>query len=312
MTILWVLVLLFSIGLLTKGADFVLDSAHNIGTWFGLSAFGAGAVIIGSLTSLPDLVAAFVAQLQGASDIVTGTAIGANIADILLIAAIVAILARGVSIVSDDITFDISWLLVATGALVVVMLDGAIQTGESFFLLTLFALYFLTTYAVAREKKKNGKQMEGVRLTGKDISLLITGFLFLVVGAHLAVDAAINLAEAFSISTGIIGLFAIALGTTLPEFFVTIRSASGQKASLAIGNVFGSNIFNALMVVGIPGMLGPIVPDTITATLGVSVMIIATIVFAWMVLVRKHITKTQGLLFLVGYLFFTLLAAGIL
>lgn len=312
MTLLWVVVLLFSIGLLTKGADFVLDSAQKIGTWFGLSAFGAGAVIIGSLTSLPDLVAAFVAQLEGASDIVTGTAVGANIADILLIAAIVAILARGVKITSDDITFDVSWLLVATGALVVVMLDGVIKAGESFFLLFLFGLYFLTTYAVAREKKKSGQQTEEVLLTKKDFVLLVLGFGFLVTGAHLAVDAAIHLAEIFNISTGIIGLFAIALGTTLPEFFVTIRSANGHQAPLAIGNVFGSNIFNALAVVGIPGLLGPIVSDDITATLGVAVMVITTILFAWMVLVRKRITQTEGLLFLVGYLIFTLLAAGIL
>jgi len=312
MTLLWVLVLLFSIGLLTKGADFVLDSAHKIGTWFGLSSFGAGAVIIGSLTSLPDLVAAFVAQLQGASDIVTGTAVGANIADILLIAAIISILARGVQIVSDDITFDVSWLLVATGALVVVMIDGVIKTGESFFLLTLFALYFLTTYAIGREKKKSGAHTEKVVLTRKDLVLLGLGFSFLIVGAHLAVDAAINLAEIFNISTGIIGLFAIALGTTLPEFFVTIRSANGHRAPLAIGNIFGSNVFNALAVVGIPGLLGPIVSDSVTETLGVSVMVITTILFAWMVLVRKRITKTEGLLFLVGYLVFTLLAAGIL
>jgi len=312
MTLLWVLVLLFAIGLLTKGADFVLDSAQKIGTWFGLSAFGAGAIIIGSLTSLPDLVAAFVAQLQGASDIVTGTAIGANIADILLIAGIIAILARGVQIVSDDITFDVSWLLVATGALVVMMLDGVVQTGESFFLLTLLVLYFLTTYAIGREKKKSGEHIEKVVLTRKDIVLLGLGFSFLIVGAHLAVDAAIHLAEIFNISTGIIGLFAIALGTTLPEFFVTIRSANGHQAPLAIGNIFGSNVLNALAVVGVPGLLGPIVSDNVTETLGVSVMVLVTILFAWMVLVRKRITKTEGLLFLVGYLVFTLLAAGIL
>jgi cation:H+ antiporter len=312
MTLFWIVALIFSIALLTKGADFVLDGAHEIGSWLGLSSFGAGAIIIGSLTSLPDLAAAFVAQLEGASDIVTGTAVGANIADIFLIAAIIAILARGVKITSDDIHFDVSWLIASTFALVLVMWDGIILKGESFFLLVLFGLYFATTYAIAREKKKAISPEERTQLSVKNFWLLVIGLILLITGAYIAVNSAINLAESFKISTGIIGLFAIALGTTLPEFFVTIRSANGSRAPLAMGNIFGSNIFNALAVVGVPGMLAPIVPDPVTATLGVSFMVIATGVFVYSILTKRQISKREGMFYLGGYILFIILGAGYL
>lgn len=312
MTIVWFLVLIVSLGMLTKGADFVLDAAEKFGTRLGLTSFAAGAIILGSLTSLPDLVAAIAGQLQGASDIVAGTAVGANIADILLIAAIIAILSKGVQIHAKNITYDMAWLGTATAALVFVSFDRVIYMRESFLLLMLFCIYAFTTYAIAREKNASNTGSAVQKTTLRDGFRLLAGFVLLVAGAHFAVEATLELAVSFHIATGVIGLFAIALGTTLPEFFVTIRGVRNGQGSAALGNVFGSNVFNALVVVGIPGLLGPMAIDEITHSVGMFVMVLATgilIALLW----RAHaLSRTVGILFLCGYTVFTLIVAGMI
>jgi len=310
MTLVWFGILIASLWMLTKGADFVLDGAQRVGGRLGLTAFAAGAIIIGALTSLPDLVAAIAAQLHGAPDIVTGVAVGANIADIFLIAAIIAIMTRGVTIVSDDISFDIAWLATATAALVLVAINGVISTRESFLLLMIFGVYVFTTYAIARERRANGKHNAYAPVTASDITKLTVGFVLLIVGANFAVDAAIYLAGVFNIAAGVIGLFAIALGTTLPEFFVTLQAVRAGKASMAIGNVFGSNVFNALVVVGLPGILGKIEIDEITYVFGLTWMVASTALFIWAVLTRRRISRAEGILYLGGYLLFALIVAG--
>ena len=273
MELFWFLLLIVSLAALAKGADLLLDGAHAAGSHLGLSAFGAGAIIIGTLTSIPDLIAGIVAQFKGASDVVVGIAIGANIADILLIAALVAVIARGVRIYADDVNFDTGWLLVATGALVFTAWDGIITGHESLFLLLIFALYWGVMYTVTRANNANNKnhhsQETGHLFSRREMLMLASGFALLIGGALFAVEAAIQLSEAFEISTGIIGLFAIALGTTLPELFITLQSVrqNALRAPLALGNIFGSNIFNALVVVGIPGLIGNIELDPITGTI---------------------------------------------
>jgi len=312
MTLLWVGALLVSFWILTKGADFVVDSAQKIGAHLGLTTFGAGAIIIGSLTSLPDLVAGLTAQIRGVSDIVTGTAVGANIADILLIVALIALISKGVQVVSDDLHFDLAWFVTATGALVWVMHDGVVRGVESFILLLMFGVYVLSTYAVARERLGHTPVDGRTLFTKRDVFNLVLGFVFLVVGAQIAVDAAIALSGIFNIATGVVGLFALALGTTLPEFFVTIQSVRKNKASLALGNIFGSNVFNALVVVGLPGMLGAIHPDAVTASIGVWVMVASTAIFAGAVLIRKRISLFEGAFYLIAYLIFMLVVAGVI
>jgi cation:H+ antiporter len=315
MALLWFLLLVASLAALAKGADLVLDGAHTIGTRMGLSSFGAGAIIIGTLTSLPDLMAAIAAQLKGASDVVAGIAIGANIADIFLIAALIAVITRGVKIYADDVHFDVGWLVVTTGALIFVAWDGMITGAESLFLLLFFALYWGVMYTITRENNRNNhNHLSGNSFSLHEILMLLVGFAFLIGGAHFAVEAAIRLSSAFAISTGIIGLFAIALGTTLPELFITLRSVreNALRAPLALGNIFGSNIFNALVVVGLPGLIGTIEIDPITGSVGLWTMLIATLVFAGAVLIRRRISFMEGILYLGAYVMFVIIVAGTL
>jgi len=312
MTAISIGVLCIGLYMLIVGSRYVLRGTQHFGNRFGLSSFGAGAIIIGSLTSLPDLVAAIAAQLQGASDIVVGIAVGANIADIFLIAAIVAVLAKGVRVIERDLTFDIAWLAASTAALIVVLYDGRLVQSESFMLVVLFCIYLLATYALTNKPSAREGNDAHRRKSRYEFVKLILGFGLLIGGAHLVVKATLALSAAFGVATGVIGLFALALGTTLPELSVTLRAIREKESSLALGNVFGSNIFNALAVVGMPGMLGVVVPDAFTYTYGLPVLVCATALFAYTIYSRGGLSRAEGMVYLIAYALFIVWSAHVI
>jgi len=305
-------VLVVALYMLVAGSRYVLHSTRYFGDRFGLTSFGAGAIIVGTLTSLPDLVAAIAGQMQDASDIVVGIAVGANIADIFLIAAIIAILAKGVRVIERDLTFDIAWLVASTIALIVVLYDGSIVQSESFMLVVLFCIYLLATYALTNKPQKHEERNMVRGQSWYELTKLVLGFGLLIGGAHLAVKATLALSVAFGVATGVIGLFALALGTTLPELSVTLRAIREKESSLALGNVFGSNIFNALAVVGIPGLLGVVVPDAFTYTYGLLVLVGATTLFAFTIYSRGGLSRAEGMVYLIAYAMFIVLSAHVI
>ncbi len=113
----------------------------------------------------------------------------------------------------------------------------------------------------------------------KDIMLLILGGAMLAVGANYLIDSVIALSEIFNIGVAVIGISAVAIGTSLPELFVSVRAAMKGKPEIAIGNIFGSNIFNTFVVVGLPGMFVSLPLDHNALYLGLPAMVIATIIF---------------------------------
>jgi Ca2+/Na+ antiporter len=119
----------------------------------------------------------------------------------------------------------------------------------------------------------------GSKITSKDIGLLILGVAGLVFGAKFLVDSVINLSEILSIATGVITLAAVALGTSLPELLVSIKAAKKGNAETALGNIFGSNAFNLLMVVGTPGLFATLPLDAGTMAIGLPFLFAATLLF---------------------------------
>lgn len=308
MALFWALVFVVALAALIKGADMLLDEAKKIGEMIGLSPFAIGVVILGFGTSLPEMVSSIVAQLQGASDIVAGNVVGSNVANILLIVGLAALISRGTKLKMQDLSFDIAWVAISAGVLIFVAFDGAITTVESFFLLVAFFLYGTAIYATTQDNKR--KVPKKGKLHHKDFFFLVLGFTLLIVGAHYTVESAIHIANIIGIGTGIIGLLAIAIGTSLPELFVTIKAAGDKHADIAIGNVFGSNVFNALLVVGVPGLLGSMVVDATTQVVGLSFMVLATGLLVWGGL-RKHVSYPLGMVLLFLYGVFVLVVAGI-
>ena len=305
----------------------MLESAERIGLVMGLSPFVVGVVIVGLGTSFPELVSSIMAVVQNQTEIVAANAIGSNIANILLVIGISAILGKKLSISKELIDLDLPLLSISTFIFLAAAYDGMVTRPESLLLVVTFVVYFLYTInhqdhkqtSVAEvdilpDKDSNSIDLDGdgevssaeaagEKLTTKDIISLIAGVVMLVLGAKYLIDSVVNIAEILSLATGAIALVAVAIGTSLPELLVSIKAAKKGNSAVVLGNIFGSNTFNLLIVVGLPGLFTTLKLDSPTLAIGLPALIITTMLFVISGISRK-VHLWEGYMFLVLYVFF--------
>ena len=133
-----------------------------------------------------------------------------------------------------------------------------------------------------REEAKIEKQKKKIvrpKLDSKVLFVLILGIIGLAVGANYTIESVLKISEFLKISTELIAITAIAIGTSLPELVISVRAAAKKKYEIALGNIFGSNVFNALLIVGIPSLITPLKVDDLTFNIGLPFLIVATILF---------------------------------
>lgn len=309
--VLWAIIFIASLAVLVKASDYFIDSSEKIGLALGFSPFVIGITIVAIGTSLPELVSSIFAVLKGSSEMVVANVIGSNIANIFLILGIAAIVGKKLTIEYKHLNVDLSFLMGSAILLGITIIDGKFTLIEAFMCLFLFVSYLF--YSVSMEKKEQDKQIkkemknyiDKKKFDYKTLLIFFASLIFIYFGAKYTVDAVIKLAEITKIGTEIITVSALALGTSLPELIVSIGAAKKGKGALAIGNIMGSNIFNALVVMGIPALLGTlIIPSTILA-FSLPFMVIATFMF-FFVSRGNNITRQEGVILIVFYLFFIL------
>lgn len=321
MAIFWIIVFIVSLAVLVKSADWLIGSAEKIGLAFGLSSFIVGVTIVGLGTSFPELIASLFAVLKGATEVVTANAIGSNIANILLIVGISSIVGRSLSVTKSLIDLDLPLLAIGTVIFLGVAWDGQINFGESLILLSAYGVYLLYTVIHRDEiesdevvktlpSRKDRRQKVNIteedkrpKITSKDIILLLVGIVGLGFGAKYLIDALINLSLIFNIAVGVITITAVSIGTSLPELLVSVKAAWQKKSEIALGNVFGSNVFNILVVVGLPGLFSTLNIDSQTFTIGLPVLALATLLFVISGISRR-IHAWEGAFYLFFYLLF--------
>jgi len=311
MTLFWIIVFVVSLVVMIKGADWLLQSAEKIGLSLGLSSFIVGVVIVGLGTSLPEIVSSLVAVFKDVTEIAPANAIGSNIANILLVIGFSALIGGRLAVSKNLIDLDLPLLAVSTALFVGVAWDKQIVLGESILLLVLFVIYLLYTIFHKEDEPEDGTAdqaeqkeiVERPKVSTRDYIFLILGILALIFGAKYLIDSVIKLSEILAIGAGVITLVAVALGTSLPELIVSIKAALQKKPEVALGNIFGSNVFNILLVVGLPGLFKTLTIDEQTFSLGLPVMIIATFLFIISGISRRiHIY--EGAMYIVIYVFF--------
>jgi len=315
MLLTWIAVFIASLFVMVKGADWLLASSERIGIVLGFSPFIVGVVIVGLGTSFPELVSAFFAVWQGATEIVVANAVGSNITNILLIVGISALAAGRLVVKKNLIDLDIPLLSISTLLLVGVAWDGQVTIPESILLVANFAIYL--SYALIYRGDKDAdvrasgliklpthqKHRSGSKIATKDLLLLIIGIAGLVLGAKYLIDSVINLAEILAIGTGVISLTAVALGTSLPELLVSVKAALKNKSEVALGNIFGSNVFNLLIVIGIPGLFGTLTVDSQTISFGLPTLLAATFLFI-LAGISRRVYIWEGAMYVMVYIFF--------
>lgn len=332
MAIFWVLIFILSLAVLVKSADWFVENSEKIGLAFKIPPFIIGVTIVALGTSFPELISSIAAVLKGATEIVAANAVGSNIVNILLIVGLSAVAARCLIVRRSLIDLDAPLLTTATALFVFIVWDREIVLAEGILLILAFIIYFLYTIfqkrseeetpeiaevlpsRIERRKEEIIKQEQKVdtstKLTPKVFLFLILGMIGLAVGANYTIESVLKISEIFKISTSLIAITAVAVGTSLPELMVSVKAALKKKYEIALGNVFGSNVFNILLVAGIPALIRPLTVDELTFRIGLPFLVIATLLFIISGISRRiHIW--EGAMYILIYILFIAKLTGL-
>lgn len=312
MTVLfWLVVLALSLAVLVRAAGAFIASAEVVGLRYGLPPFVLGVTVVAFGTSFPELIAGVTAVLQGAPEVAIGTAVGSNVTNILLILGLAAALGKGLTVDHELVRVDLPYLFGSALLLWFFGVDGRVNALEGLLALAGLAAYVLyaashsngpaTTVGLSAAEmapKAPGDEESGV--PPRTWLILIGAALLTQIGAYWTVESAVALADLLSIGSEVIAATAVALGTSLPELVVSGRSALAGKPEVAVGNVIGSNIFNALGVVGVSALFGTLTVPPSIAAFAMPAMLGVT-VLAFFVLQEREVTRWDAWLLLVLY-----------
>lgn len=306
----WILIFIISLYALIKGADWFLVSAEKIGLYFGLSPFIIGVTIVAMGTSFPELFTAIAAGIKGVTEVIPASAIGSNIANILLVVGIVSVVGGKLVISKNLIDIELPLLSIGTVILLGVIWpwqgeEVMIIRSEAILLVLAYLgyLFYTVMHKEPGDEEARKELSKPLKVTIKDWFVLVSGVFCLALGANFLVDSVIEISGMLGLAVGVISIIAVAVGTSLPELVVSVKAAFNNKSEIAIGNIFGSNAFNSFMVIGIPGIFTTIKLDEATFTIGLPVMVMATFLFV-ISGISKKIYNWEGLFFLLFYILF--------
>lgn len=301
------LIFIISLLVLLVSARFLTGAAEKLGQHFGMSSFVIGVFIVGIGTSLPELVAGALAGFSGNSEIVSGNVLGANISNIFLIMGLVAVLSRtGIELGGGYIMVDLNFMMGSSLLLGLIMMDGEIVFSEGVFLLSAYVIYscFLIRSSQQPLFEKNGTNLPIKRVFPfKSLLILLASGIGIYIGADYTVKSIIEIAKHLMVPTSLISLTALSIGTTLPELAVGITAIRQRKSEIAVGNILGSCIFNALLIPGAVSGFGAIQVPQYLIGFSLPVFVVASILF-YLLTQDKKISPSEGMLFLVFYAFF--------
>jgi len=302
---IWTVFLLVALFVLVRGADLFVVGAKQMGASLGMSKFAIGVLIVGFGTSLPELASSIAAVLDGATEIVVANVVGSNITNILFVVGILAAVGGKIVIKRDLIKTELPVFFIAAVHFILVVWDGQIDRIEAMLLLGTFGAYLWYLFGEAKRSDEVQLTKGGYRphLEFKSVVFIILGIVAVLFGAKFTVDMVVNIASALLVPIDLISIFAIAIGTSLPELFVSLQALRTGEGELAIGNIFGSNAFNILMVVGVPGVIAPLVIGEVVMTVGLPILLAASIIFFVNGLARQ-VMQWEGVMMLLFFTFF--------
>ncbi len=310
------------LALLLVGGEGVVRGAVAAARRLGISPLVIGLTVIGFGTSAPELVVSVGAALSGAPALAVGNVLGSNIANILLIVGIAALLSPLV-VHPDALRRDGVVLLVVTAAFPLAALNGGIGRTEGMAMVALLVAYIAASIWSDRRNAGPAAELHREEATGFTDALprsgwvialfILAGLAALVGGAQLAVTGATALAREAGISETVIGITLVAIGTSLPELSTAIAAARRGNSDVCIGNIIGSNLFNILGVAGASAIAAPLPFDDPLVVVDLWIMLGVTALLVAFMLTGQRIVRWEGcaLLLLYGvFIAFQFLATG--
>ncbi len=308
--------LLLAVGLLflIYGGDLLVRGAVQLARRIGVSPLLIGLTLVGFGTSTPELVTSLIAVFKQSEGIAVGNVVGSNIANILLVLGAAAVISP-VQVDTKSFKRDSVFLIISTLGILIALAFGQISFILGSILTGLLIVYVVYSYISDKKNQKAIKNQEAelAELTNSTeikgsfwipLAKTFIGIALTLGGAKLLVDNAIILARTWGISEAVIGLTLVAVGTSLPELATSVMSAIRHQDDVAFGNVVGSNIYNALFILGITAIFMPIlIPQTMSKDIWIMTAVTAALIGIafW----KKQFSRSIGVLFLLVYTLYT-------
>lgn len=308
--VLSIVLLVVGLVLILAGANFLTDGASSLARRMGVSELIVGLTVVAFGTSMPEFVISLVSAVQGSASIAIGNVVGSNIANILLIGGLTALI-RPIHVEKSVMTREIPMMVIVSVALAVManatVLDGRglnipsfIDRVDGIILLLFFLIFMRITLAGAKSAapddpaEKQGASRKELKVW-LAVVYVVGGLLGLIFGGEWFVDGASDIAKAMGVSEAVIGLTIVAIGTSLPELATSIVAAAKGSSGMAVGNIVGSNIFNILFVLGASATMRPLAVSSISEVdFG---MLVGSAILFWMMgwlIGKRTITRGEG------------------
>lgn len=301
-----ILSLIAGLALLVWSADRFIAGAVGLAHYFNLPPIIIGVVIVGFGTSAPELLISGFAAWHGNSGLAVGNAIGSNITNIALILGVTALLTP---IVVSDMTLkrEFPVLFAATALSWFFLSDGVLSLDNALLLILTLLLALAFLVFITKKEDPAIEEPEYYQSLGRSVLWTLLGLIVLLISSDILVSASTDLAEVFGVSDLVIGLSIVAIGTSLPELAASVTGAIKHHTDIAVGNIIGSNIFNILGVIGIPGLISTYYIPEEVFTRDLPVMLGLTLllfVFAFLTRKGKGMYRMVGIIFILCFIAF--------
>ncbi|MGB4960413.1 MAG: calcium/sodium antiporter [Saprospiraceae bacterium] len=304
------LILVIGLVLVIYGANILVDGASALAKKYNIPNIVIGLTIVAFGTSAPELAISTYSAYTGNSEIAIGNVVGSNIANILLILGITAII-YPLTILKNTVLKEIPLSVLAAIILYVMVNDVALEgdaqnmisIADGIILLAFMAIFMYYLVHLAQTSGEE-EDLEILHMSKeKSLLYIIGGLLFLIGGGKLFVDGAVEIALKLGMSKAVIGLTIVAIGTSLPELATSVVAALKKNSDIAVGNIVGSNIFNVFLILGTSSLVSPLERGNITdidllVCIGASVALLV----ASYLMGRHKVTKVEGIFFIIAYI----------
>jgi len=293
---------------LVIAGSWIVKSLTKIARFLRVSEFVAAFIILAFSTSIPELFVGISAALEKSPNLSLGNVIGSNIANLSLIMGIAIVLARGIKVESKTVRRDATnMFFIALLPLVLMFIGNKLSQIDGAILLVVFIYYI---FRLIRKRRRFVRKMED-SIKPKEIILssliFVIAFLALYFSAQFVVKYAELLAIGLKLPHILIGLFLIAIGTSLPELVVMMRAVTRRSSEMALGTAIGSTVANSLLVLGVTAVICPIEPDFLLFFTSAMFMLIVVFLFGTMTESGKKLYLKEGLSLIFLYIFFVMI-----
>ena len=299
-----VVVLVIAIIFLARSSVMIVNSLEKIAAYLGLSDFSIAFLLMALATSLPEIFVGISAAIENVPSLVLGNVVGSNIVNLSIVFGIVVIVSGGLHAQGVIARRDSLYMMMFSATPILLLLDNELSRGDGFVLLIFYIIYILRLLG---QRKSFQEASDGVTKREAVRSGIAFGIsvLILIISAEALVRVSMNISQAVGLSVGLVGLFIVSIGTSLPELAFSIETARKKEDSLLLGDLIGSVVTNSTFVLGITALVRPIViPNINIYVIPIAFLLTVLIVFEILVRRNKKLTMIHGIAFIFIFVIF--------